>query len=142
MVRAVVDANVIFADRNSRDEDHDQAAAIMDAVDRGDLPTIHLTTHNMMEALASIQKRSEWARAVETLQYLEGSPHIEIVHTSDADQTDGRLIFAREQNVEPPDAVTVAYLNRTGIEYIYSFDDDFDRFPSFARLNTAVNPYA
>ena len=31
-------------------------------------------------------------------------------------------------------------MERTGIEYLYSFDDDFDGIESISRLETAENP--
>lgn len=40
------------------------------------------------------------------------------------------------------DCITVAYMQRLGLEYIYSFDDDFDRFEDVTRLETADNPFA
>ncbi|GAA0645223.1 type II toxin-antitoxin system VapC family toxin [Salarchaeum japonicum] len=142
MVRAVVDANVLFADRSRRDAFHDRASESMDAVDQGDLPLVHVLSQNLMEALASIQKNTTWGRAVETFQYLEDSKNIELVHPTESDQADGQVIFIRERNLELADAVTAAYMNRVGIEYVYSFDDDFDRFDTITRLSTADNPYA
>jgi predicted nucleic acid-binding protein len=32
-------------------------------------------------------------------------------------------------------------MRRTGIEYLYSFDDDFDRVEWITRLDTATDPY-
>jgi hypothetical protein len=33
-------------------------------------------------------------------------------------------------------------MRRVGIEYIYSFDDDFDRFDDVTRLTTPDNPFS
>jgi len=35
----------------------------------------------------------------------------------------------------------VAFMQSEGIEYIYSFDDDFDAVDGVTRLNTATNPF-
>lgn len=35
-----------------------------------------------------------------------------------------------------------AYMLSEGLEYIYSFDDDFDAIEGITRLDTAVNPFA
>ena len=32
-------------------------------------------------------------------------------------------------------------MEREGIEYLYSFDDDFDSLDAVTRLNTADNPF-
>lgn len=32
-------------------------------------------------------------------------------------------------------------MQRVGLEYIYSFDDDLDRFETLTRLSTPDNPY-
>lgn len=42
---------------------------------------------------------------------------------------------------EDHDAILVAYMRRTGSEYVYSFDDDSDAIDGITRLNTADNPY-
>jgi len=39
------------------------------------------------------------------------------------------------------DATIAAYMERTGIEYLYSFDDDFDGIEGISRLETANNPF-
>jgi predicted nucleic acid-binding protein len=39
------------------------------------------------------------------------------------------------------DTITVAYMQRQGLEYIYSFDDDFDEFDGIIRLNSDENPF-
>jgi predicted nucleic acid-binding protein len=141
MQAAVVDANVVFAERSRNDSFHEPARAIFDAAEAGDLPLLQIPTQNVMEAVAGIQKRASWATAVETFQYLARSEHFEIVHPTEADQADGQVIFMQNQGVELADAVTVAYMNRTGTEYVYSFDDDFDRFENLTRLNAPENPF-
>lgn len=35
----------------------------------------------------------------------------------------------------------VAYMQRTDLEYVYSFDDDFDWFEEITRLATADDPF-
>ena len=36
----------------------------------------------------------------------------------------------------------VAFMRGADIEYIYSFDDDFDGVEGIERLNAPVNPYS
>jgi predicted nucleic acid-binding protein len=39
------------------------------------------------------------------------------------------------------DSIIAAYMQSEDIEYIYSFDDDFDVFDDVTRLTTATNPF-
>jgi predicted nucleic acid-binding protein len=39
------------------------------------------------------------------------------------------------------DATIAAYMEREGIEYLYSFDDDFDAIESITRLESSDNPF-
>jgi predicted nucleic acid-binding protein len=39
------------------------------------------------------------------------------------------------------DAMQAAYMRSEDIEYIYSFDDDYDRVAGIERLNAPVNPF-
>ena len=52
------------------------------------------------------------------------------------------MLFSGTTDVELTDAILVAYMRRIGHEYIYSFDDDFDRYDGVTRLTTADNPFA
>ena len=40
------------------------------------------------------------------------------------------------------DATIAAFMERTELEYLYSFDDDFDVLDHVTRLETAVNPFS
>jgi len=50
--------------------------------------------------------------------------------------------FRRYDEPSFVDATIVAYLNRDGVEYLYSFDDDFDVVDGISRLGTAENPFS
>jgi len=39
------------------------------------------------------------------------------------------------------DATIAAYMERTDVKYLYSFDDDFDALDWVTRLETADNPF-
>lgn len=53
-----------------------------------------------------------------------------------------RKAAKRLDELELPDAIAVAYMRREQIEYIYSCDDDFDRFDDITRLDSEHNPHA
>lgn len=141
MATVVADSNVILAHRLERDQNHDRGKSIVDAMDRGDLPTGRFTEVQITEVLNPIQKLSGHDRAVETLTLLETTPGIEFETLVATDETRARELFRRHAAPEYSDALIGAYMERTEIEYIYSFDDDFDEFEHVTRLNTATNPF-
>ena len=94
------------------------------------------------EILNPIQKRAGGDRAVETLDLLTKSGGFRLRHLAQEDFDRGRAMFRRTSEIELPDLVTVAYMRRTGLEFIYSFDDDFDRFDDVTRLTTPENPFS
>lgn len=71
---------------------------------------------------------------------LIADPQFSIIPLNDGDLRRGRAIFRRNNELELPDAV--AYMRREQIEYIYSCDDDFDRFDEIIRLNSAIDPHS
>lgn len=142
MAEVVVDSNVIFGFRMQRDQWHDRALDIVHAMDNNDLPQGQITNYALPEILNPIQRRAGDDHAIKTLEFLETSRGFRIRPLSREDLARGRTLFKGNSGVELPDAVTVAYMRRTGIEYIYSFDDDFDRFEGVRRLTTAVDPFA
>jgi len=141
MADAIVDSNVIFAFRSARDQYHDQAATIVEAMDAGSLPRGVVTNYTLPEILNPLSKRAGHDRAVETLTFLEESRGFRIRHLAREDLARGQTAFRRHEGVEITDAVLVAHMRRTETEFVYSFDDDFDRFDDITRLATAENPY-
>ena len=141
MPEAVVDSNVIFAYRSRRDQYHDRATDIVEAIDSGELPTGQVTNYTLPEVLNPILKRAGSKAARATLEFLEDSRGFRIRHLAKEDFTRGRALFRRRDDVEITDAITVAYMRRTDLEYVYSFDDDFDGFDGVTRFVTPENPF-
>ena len=141
MPDAIVDSNVVFAYRSKRDQYHEHGTAIVRGMDDGTLPRGHVTNYTLPEILNPILKRAGYEYAVETLDFLNESRGFRIQHLTQEDFTRGTVLFNRERGVEITDSILVAYMERVGIEYIYSFDDDFDRFDGITRLTTADNPF-
>ena len=50
-------------------------------------------------------------------------------------------LFETYEGLAFGDATIVAYMQRVNIEYLYSFDDDFDVIDSITRLETADNSF-
>ncbi len=110
-------------------------------MDRGDLPRGQVTNYTLPEVLNPILKNAGYDRTVETLAFLTESGGFRIRHLAREDFTRGQALFRRTEGVEITDSILVAFMRRTDTEYIYSFDDDFDRFESITRLTTATNPF-
>ena len=51
-------------------------------------------------------------------------------------------LFETYEGLAFGDATVVAYMERENIEYLYSFDDDFDTIDAISRLETADNPFS
>lgn len=142
MPEVVVDANVVYAERMERDQWHEEGTEIVRAMDRGDLPRGQITNYALPEILNPIQKRAGDDRAVETLTLLTKSGGFRIRYIAQEDFDRGCALFRRTSEVELPDLITVAYMRRVGLEFIYSFDEDFDRFDDITRLTTPDNPFS
>ncbi|MFC7043665.1 PIN domain-containing protein [Halonotius sp. GCM10025705] len=93
----------------------------------------------------SIHSRNVSARAAsETLDRLQSSRGFEFVYGSKAVNLYGEQLFRIYEASSGPewvDSILAAYMQSEDIEYIYSFDDDFDVFDDVTRLTTATNPF-
>ena len=141
MQEALVDANVIYAFRMQRDQWHEEGAAIVTAIDAGDLPRSILTSFALAEILTPIQHRAGHEPAVGTLDFLKRSSGFRLRHVAQEDFTRAQALLPEHPDVELPDLMIVAYMQRRDLEYIYSFDDDFDRFDDITRLTSPTNPF-
>ncbi|PSQ16929.1 VapC toxin family PIN domain ribonuclease [Halobacteriales archaeon QS_8_69_26] len=110
-------------------------------MDRGDLPRGAVTNYALPEVLNPILKRAGHDHALETLEFIAENRGFRLRHLEAEDLNRGRALFQRRAGVEITDAITVAYRRRVGREYVYSFDDDFDRFDGVTRFDTPENPF-
>jgi predicted nucleic acid-binding protein len=142
MADAIVDSNVVLAYRNGRDQYHDRAKPIVEAIDRGDLPRGVVTNYCVPEILNPITKLGGHDRAVETMDLLTESRGFRVRQVAREDFERGRALSRRKAGLEITAAILVAYMRRTDTKYVYSFDDDFDRFDDITRLTTADDPFS
>jgi predicted nucleic acid-binding protein len=141
MAVAVVDTGVLIGMADSDDRHHDTSTAIVRGMDRGELPTGHVTNYVVLETLNWIQSRHRHATATETYSRLKQSMGFELCQAPQKDFTTAAELFQTYDGFSFGDATIAAYMQRTGIEYLYSFDDDFDVLDGVTRLDTATNPY-
>lgn len=144
MQAVCINANVFLAARNTNAKRHDIAAAIFSGIDTGELPRARLVNYVVPEILHPLQKRIGKAAASETLDRLQSSRGFEFVYVSNRVHVRGEQLFRTYEDSSEPewvDSLLAVYMQREDIEYIYSFDDDFDVFDGVTRLTTATNPF-
>ena len=141
MAQVAVDANVIIAARLQRDQNHDRGAAILQGIDSGTLPTGYLLD-DVIEVINYIHARSGQDAASETLDAVIQSSGFTLKQATKSDFDTGRSLFRQQESLSLTDAIIVAAMQRTDIEYLYSFDDGFDGVSGITRLTTADNPFS
>jgi len=141
MAVALLDTNVLFASASARDEYHDRAQEIVRGIDHGELPEAIVTNYVVAETLNLSGEKLGADTANQMLDRLIEGAHFEIVHAPKADFNAGQALFRRYSELSFVDSTMAAYLDREDLEYLYSFDDDFDAIEGLTRLETADNPF-
>lgn len=142
MAVAVVDSNVLIDYKDtSADSRHERAAQIVHGIDGGELPTARVSNYVVLESLNWIHERQRHAIAVDLQDRLTRSAGFEVDHCAQKDFHRAVELFEGHETLSFGDATIVAYMQRTGIEFLYSFDDDFDDIEDITRLETPDNPF-
>ncbi|RLM41294.1 PIN domain-containing protein [Haloarcula sp. Atlit-47R] len=141
MAVAVVDTGVLIGMADADDQHHDIAMEIVRGMDHGDLPTGHVTNYVALETLNWIHNRKRQQKAVETYERLNRSAGFEVRQAAQKDFTNALDLFETYDGLSLGDATIAAYMQREGVDYLYSFDDDFDVIADITRLETADNPF-
>lgn len=137
----VVDATVAIAFADTDDEDHQRGEEIVRAIDHGALPTGVIVHEALVETLNSVNERKGHEKAVALLDRLEESANFRLPPARQATVGAGRAVFRQYPDLAMGDAMQVAFAKSESVEYLYSFDDDFDQVEGITRLNTANNPF-
>lgn len=140
MTVALLDTNVFFASASARDEYHDRAREIIGGIDHGDLPEAIVTDYVLAETLNLTREKLGADPASRMLDRIIQGAHFEIVHTPQSDFNAAQPLFRRYDTLSFVDATIAAYMSREDIEYLYSFDDDFDAVSGMTRLETPDHP--
>ncbi len=103
---------------------------------------------SLLEAGGSASNTLNWLHerqrhdiAIDLRTRLSNSAGFELVHSAQKDFHRAVELFETYDGLAFGDATIVAYMEREGIEFLYSFDDDFDGLDGITRLDTATNPY-
>lgn len=141
MAVALVDTNVLFASASAGDQYHDRARKIVRGIDHGELPDAIVTNYVVAETLNLTREHLGADAATKLLDKLIEGAHFEVEHAPKADFTASQALFRQFAELSFVDSTVAAYMQREEIEYLYSFDDDFDAVPELTRLETADNPF-
>jgi len=141
MAVALLDTNVLFASASARDEYHDRGREIIGGIDHGDLPEAIVTNYVVAETLNLTGEKLGPDVANGILDRLVEGTHFELTHAPKADFNAAQAIFRRYSERSFVDSTLAAYMHRADVEYLYSFDDDFDGVEGVTRLETADNPF-
>lgn len=142
MTVALVDSVVLIDYKDtSADERHERAETIIQEMDAGDLPTGCVTNYVLLETLNWIHERQRHDIAVDLRERLVSSAGFVIAQSAQKDYHRAVELFEIYDGLSFGDATVAAYMEREGIEYLYSFDDDFDGLEWVTRLPTASDPF-
>lgn len=142
MAVTVVDTSVLIARVDADDRRHGIATEIVSGVDHGDLPTGRVTNYVALETLNWIHTRQRHAKAVDVYERLHASAGFEVVQSAQKDFPRAVEFFETYDELAFGDATIAAYMERTDIGFLYSFDDDFDALEHITRLDTPDDPFS
>jgi predicted nucleic acid-binding protein len=142
MADAVLDSNILIDYKDtSADGRHERAEDIVHAIDSGELPTARVTNYVLLESLNWMHERQRHDIAVDLHNRLSESAGFELIHAAQKDFHRAVELFETYEGLAFGDATIAAYMERAGIEHLYSFDDDFDVIENITRLDTPHNPF-
>lgn len=141
MTRALVDATVVIAAVDRDDEDHETGLEIIEAIDHGELPKGIIVSGSLQESLNYVHERKSHAAAVDILDRFVRGAQFEIPYNPKKNYGQARSLFRSNGVMNFGDALQATFLQNADLQYIYSFDDDFDSVDGIERLNAPVNPF-
>jgi hypothetical protein len=126
---------------SSDDVDHDRGEAIVRAIEHGELVTGVIMHDALLEVLYFVNEQLGYRKATHLLDRLEESAHYRLPYNPKGNVGSGKGLLRQFPALSLGDAMQVAFIQSGGIEYIYSFDDDFDAVEGVTRLTTATNSF-
>lgn len=142
MAVAALDTTVLYAAADRSDEWHADALEIVGGVDDGSLPEGAVVEFVLAETLNGLVTNLSHPSAVDYLDRIEANDRVEIVRLTKDAFASGKAAFRRHSRLSLVDGLVVGHMRDRGIEYLYSFDTDFDGLEGVTRLSTPDNPFA
>lgn len=141
MARVVVDSSVLLARVDDDDEHHEVATEIVHGIDVGELPTGIVTETVTIETLNHVHRKGTHESAIGLLDRIVEGAYFDLVYSPRVVFSAARAVFRQYEGFAFGDAMLVGYMQQEDIEYLYSFDDDFDAVEGLTRLNSPSNPF-
>lgn len=140
----LVDSVVVIGAMLEDDEHHTRGSEIFHAIDDGDLPPAILHDYVYAEIVNYLTKAVSLPQSKlhDILDRLDSTENFRIYRVADSHFEQGKnTVYFDYSDLSLTDAISVSFMEDTGIEYLYSFDSGFDSVDSIKRLNAAVSPY-
>lgn len=141
MARALVDTTVLYAAADASDEWHDRGISILKGIDDGELPEGIVLGFVLAETINGLTARVSNTAATDFLDRVDANEQFHVERLSAAAFATGKAYFRSDNRLSLVDAFVVAHARGQGIEFVYSFDDDFDGRDGVTRLSTSDNPF-
>lgn len=138
---ALCDTTILYAASNRNAQRHTRGFEIISAADRGELPILRIPDAVLIETMNGLTRDVGHETAVSVLERLQIGSQFDLVRDPRVVWETGIELFTQIEGLALADALVVAGAHRSGIEYLYSFDNDFDGLEDITRLNAAVNPF-
>ena len=129
-----IDSGVWIAAFNKRDVNHEKAKLIINNVSEGKLSKIVISDYIYDEVLTYLRKKIGSNASNEIAQIMLESPHISIQYIDNTSFNASYHIFRLYEQLSFTDASTVVLIRNQGIQYLLSFDTDFDGIKGIIRL--------
>lgn len=141
MARALVDTSILFAAAYSHDSYHEEALPILRGLDDGSLPEAIVPDYVLAETMNGLLTKVGHDAAVDLLDRIERNARFHVQRLSNDAFATAKSRFRRHPALSLVDACLLSHGDKADLAFLYSFDDDFDRFDTVSRLATPTNPY-
>lgn len=138
---ALCDTTVLYAAGNQNAHRHAKGLEIVSIADRGELPILRIPDAVLIETMNGLTRDVGHETAITVLERLQIGSQFDLVREPQTVWETGIDLFTQIERLALADALIVAGARHSGIEYLYSFDDDFDGLDDITRLNAATNPF-
>lgn len=124
-----IDTGAFFAYYNDRDEHHDTARALFQAIRTGELAysPLYTTRFVLAELVTLLLYKVDHATATRALENIFGGSSFNIVRADPSAFTDAREAFVRydDHAITLVDHLTGVLASERDVEHVFAFDDDF-----------------
>lgn len=130
----LIDSGVWIGASNPKDNHHQEAAAVLKVILKGELGKVLITNFVFNEVVTYIRRKVGRGQSIEAAKMLLDSKHVEILHADEHLFNAAYHMFERYPELSFTDAVSVAAMKDRAIQQIVSFDKDFDSVREIVRL--------